>query len=730
MRMLKLTHNRIKAPAVLQYEATECGAASLSIILGYFKYYVDLNEARQRCGVTRDGTSARKILEAGESYQLNSKLFRCSSEEVINTGLFPCIIYWNHNHFLVLEGFSKTHAFLSDPASGRKRVPISEFNDRFSGYVLEFEPSSGFKPKGKPANLLAPLLVLLAPYKREFIILLLLSIAQCALAIAVAGITSVFIDNFLENEQFYIGIPIIWVLLLVSICWLLVIVFEYLVLRRIEIVISKTIAAQLFKELFTKAFLFYQVRFPGELASRLLLGIQISHILLVQVLRYILSIVTSTIVFIAAFTVSGWLSVLVLFMLVGNLLFNWFLAEARYDDNLSLAIETGKALGKGMQGVGNIEAIKASGLEFNFLSQWQASFGIMLVQNQNLSAQIAISNILSTGTVFLLNGFVLCLGGLLIIAGKLSLGSLFAFKFLQSQLTAPISGLPQFNSTYQRLFGSLGRIVDLKTSEIDLLVSSLTKSELNEPLKIIRETKISGNITLDKINYSFSLTGTPILQNLTLNIACGEHIAIVGPSGCGKTTLLRLLAGLSQPQGGQLLFDGLPLNSYSGDLIRKSIAYVPQDVFVFKASILENLTLWNDEYSLNQIDEVVEICQLKDLIHSFPEGYYRQIKDNGADLSGGERQRIELCRSLIKKPTILLLDEATSALDNSMQNRFLQMLKQKKITVVSVAQRLDVALQCDRVIVLESGQIVEQGAPEYLKDQQGIFYNMYKSNVR
>lgn len=722
--MKQLQRHRVKAKTRLQYESAECGAASLATILAYFGKVVELSELRSACGVTRDGSNAKQLLQAARNYGLNARGYRTSAESLRQDGRFPCILFWGFNHFLVLEGFdSDNHAYLSDPAQGRVRVGMDEFLDSFTGIALEFEPGEEFHPGGSERSPLLSLLPVLAPYRIALFQLLLVSTGQALLALLVAGLTSTFIDDFLQNQRLYFGIPILWLLFITILGWLALLSIQFLVLRRMELLLSKRLAGDLFRKLFKATFTFHQSRSQGEISSRMILGMQTTQVLIAQILRFALTIWIGLLVLIVACAISIPLALLVLVITSANLFLNWWLTDQRYDSNRKLAIEKGKAIGKGLQGINNIETLKASGLEFDFLSQWQGSFGNVVIQRQVLGAQMAASTIAASGSTFLLNALIIALGGLLIIAGQMSLGSLIAFQFLQSQLTAPISTLPQLTATLQQLIGSLGRIDDLRTNDDDPLVRSFSIANAAETTS----NRLIGDIELDSLSFGFTPISPPFIDSLSLRIPAGSQLTIVGGSGSGKTTLIRLLAGLYEPTGGQILFDGARWQTHGDRLMRDSVAYVPQQVFIFNGSVHDNITLWRPGYSLEQLETAASDADVLKTINSHPESFARTLKDNGSDLSGGERQRFELCRALLRQPSILLLDEATSALDNATQSRVLDALKRRGITVVSVAHRLDSALRSDQVLVMNNGSVVEQGGPQELLDRDGYFRSLVLS---
>tara|TARA_B000000565_G_scaffold51830_1_gene34372 strand:+ start:4408 stop:6618 length:2211 start_codon:yes stop_codon:yes gene_type:complete len=712
--MASATSRRVKATTVLQYEAAECGAASLATILRYHGRIVPLTELRRACGINRDGSNAQRVLVAARQYGLQTKAYRCSGEQLMLQGQFPCVIFWGFNHFLVVEGFDQTHAFLSDPAQGRVRVLMEEFLDHFTGVVLEFSPGSEFRRGGQDRSPLWMLPGLLFPYRNQLLRLMVVASALLVPNLLVAGLTASFITDFLQEERLYFGIPIVWLLAFSCLMWLILMAVQFVVLRRLELLLSKKLTAELFEKLFSVPWAFFQVRMAGELSSRMLLGMQTTQVVVAQLLRFLVSTWAALLLLVVSCLISFWLTMLVAVVLALNLLLNWWLTAQRYDANRKLAIEQGKAQGRALQGINTIETLKASGLEFDFLSQWQGNFGSVVEQNQLLGAQLAWSSISASTATLLLSALVITLGGVLIIQGRMSLGLLVSFQFLQAQLIAPISTLPQLSSTLQRLIGDLGRLVDLTSTADDPHVRSFQSARTGLESTLDHDQRLQGRITLKGVSYGFNAIDPPFLPSLDLDVPAGSRLALVGGSGSGKTTLIRMLAGLLDPLDGQILFDGKTWEQLDDQLVRGSIAYVPQQVFVFNASIADNITLWNPEYTDQDLQEAAADAQFLETVTGHPDAFQRQLRDNGSDLSGGERQRLEICRALIRRPSILLLDEATSSLDNLSQRRVLDAVQQRGITVVSVAHRLDAALASDQVLVLAKGQVIERGHPERL----------------
>ena len=727
--MKKLLTKRTKTKTRLQYEALECGAASLATILDYFGRYEDLSDLRAACGVNRDGSSAGQILKAARTYGMTAKGFRMDAKSLRENGKYPCIIFWGFNHFLVVEGFQGESVYLSDPAQGRYKVDFEEFSTNYTGIVLQIEPNELFKPdiSKRKGPILFTFLPQVLPYTNYLLLLMVLGCSQAFCALFVAGLSSTYIDSFLMNKRLYFGVPIVWLLFLSATTWLLLLAIQFLLLRRIELSLSKKITADLFRNLFQNPYSFFESRLQGELASRLILGMDTTQVIIAQIVRFVIQTWASLLVLIFAFVISPQLAGVFLVIAVGNALLNWALTEMRSDANRKLSIDTGKSFGKSLAGINNMEGLKASGLELEYLSQWQASFGNVIVQRQTLGQQMAWSNVSASTSSFLISILVIAIGGLLIIDGKMTLGALVAFQFLQSELIGPIAELPGITKLFQNLVGDVGRIEDIKNNEDDPLVASFRSGK--QAFEGAKNTKLKGDVHIKNLSFSFDAGKTYYMKNLDLHIAPGQQVSLVGGSGSGKSTLMKLVGGLVAPSDGEILFDNESMFKQGVQAVRNNMSLVPQKVFIFNGTIRENLVLWDDSIEHDEIVKAAEDAQILSLILSHKDGFDRVLKDNGSDLSGGERQRLELCRALIRKPNILLLDEATSALDNLTQLKFLKALRKRKITVISIDHRLEASLTSDVVVVMEQGAIVETGAPNDLLSSGGHFSKLHAISI-
>ena len=711
----RLSPRRVRTATVLQYEAVECGAASLKIILAHFGRVLSLEELRERCGISRDGVTALQLKRAAQGLHLEVRAFRCRADHLRRQGRFPCVLFWNFNHFLVLEGFRGERACLSDPASGRREVSWPDFQGCFTGVVLELEPGEGFRRGGRESSPYGWLPGLLPPYRPLLLWLPLIALAAALPELFIAGATSQFIDAFLEEGRQNIAIPVVWITALAALALIALLTVQKLLLRLLSHSLLKRVSSLLYISLFSLPYRFFLQRLRGEISGRLLLPISLVQLSVGGVADFVLSLGSGLLALMVGLLISPWLALLTLAISGGNALLTLALRQLRRGENYRLAMAQGKAQAVAMYVLQCIESIKASGLENEAFVEWAAKFNESLAEVQRQSLATSLLGLIGTTSGFLLRCSVILLGGLLIIAGQISLGELMAFQFLMGMMQAPLQQLSLLGTQLQQLDGEVGRLNDVIDSSADPLVRSFSLTAVDEPPRTL-----AGALELQDLLFQFSATSPPLFGGLSLSLAPGQHLAIVGASGSGKSTLLRLIAGLFPPTGGRVLYDGRPWLDWDDATLRHSLALVSQDVFLFPATLEQNLTLWDPRFrSSDAIEALQQAALLEEL--GGAGALALPLVEAGANLSGGQRQRVEIARALLRRPSLLLMDEATSALDGPAEHRILEAVKRPPRTLITVAHRLQAALISDLVLVLERGQPVELGPPALLARQEGPF---------
>ena len=731
----------IQTDCTLQFEMTECGAASLSILLKYYGKYVTLADLRMACCIGRDGSSAKKILIGASRYGLEGKVYKLSTEETLSSSELPLILFWNNNHFLVLEGVRKNEVYLSDPAEGRRKVSIQEFNQLYTGFCISLKPSSKFKKGGFIPSPFSILLPYLKSYSNIILLATLLGLASSIPTLIYAGSSQEFVNTFLQDGRVYFGLPIIWILSLGISLNALVNWLGYLLLRRLQLVFINDSSLNIFERLLSLEYGYFSQRLTGELSNRISIALQLPQMLIGQILKFVIALAKSLTIMIIALFVSPVLVVMISVIVLANISFSLFLINIRKDDNRMLALDTGKATAVSLQSISQIESIKSSGIEFDFIRRWQEKFIPVVRQNQLLGQFNAYSSTVSSSSGFLLNVLTVIVGGLLIVAGKMSLGELVAFQLLQSQVIAPVTLIPQISGQYQQLIGSLARLADIYDCPTDQFSALLNQSGFNKDSSKEKGSLAPGSnqlhkllhvedLTISNLNFSYDGSDKYFLKNISLNLEKAKHYAFVGSSGSGKSTLIKLIVGLYQPTNGEIRYNSHLLSEIDKHSIKELLGYVPQDPFVFNGTIKENLTLYNQAVSDSDVWQACKLAQIDKHISCYPDTIHHFVRDGGADLSGGQRQRIEIARVLLRNPSFIILDEATSALDEVTEKAIINSVLSNGTTVISAAHRMASAIASDYVFVFDSGSILEHGSPDTLLSETGSrFYQLCKSDL-
>ncbi len=724
-----------KVPLVLQYEAVECGAASLSMLLRYYGLFIPLGEIRRACGVNRDGSNLMDIRNYARTLGLELKGSRIYMEELIaRPDYFPCMILWENCHFLIVEGVGRDgRIFLADPAQGRYSVSQEEFHESYSGIMMSGKPDHQFKPDGEDESELASLLNYLRPYKLPILSLLILVVGLVIPNLVIPGVSGAFLNDFLVSHRFEMGMPIIWISILMT-C--LVVWFELTksyISRRMLLRLQRKITLSIAKKLFSNPYSFYITRYTGDIANRLLIGMQVSEILVSDLIGTSLEVIGAILVLPFVLLISWQLTAASLVYISLSITFTFLVTRSLRDVNRSIQIDTGKLSGHSVRIISDLETIKSSGLEQSYLGKWQDLYAPLLDKNLKLQEKMnGFASLISLLNAIYEYGTII-LSGLLVITGNLNLAGFVAFQALRAFFIGPLVGLSDLASTLQTAEASLGRLTDLNSVASDPLMHSLdlipsdhretVSTNFDQNLKSVKKKSIieSGSISAEDINFSFGEIKDLFLRNINFDLKQGEMMTIVGPSGSGKSTLIKLLTGFYTAASGQILYDGLNWTDYDDNTIRPALGYVSQDVTAIRGSIEENILFLRPGFTTKQVREAASMAELDELVTSLPNSYSTELGDSGSGLSGGQLQRLEIARAIIKKPKILFLDEATSSLDVNTERKLLGNLRNSGFTLVCVAHRLLSAEISDHVMVLKDGLQVEYGNPNQLRNQDSIY---------
>jgi len=749
---------RVRTPTVLQMEAVECGAAALAIILGYYDRIVPLAELRIACGVSRDGSKASHLIRAARRYGMQADGFKIEHLEPLKELLPPYIVFWEFNHFLVVEGLSKHWVFLNDPATGPRKVSWEEFDQGFTGVVLLMEPGPEFEEGGrKPSTILA----LIDRLRGSFGAILYCILAGFLLVLpglAIPVFSQIFVDQVLvENRTAWIR-PLILGMMLTTVFRGILTLLQLRYLRKLGIKLAVEMSAGFLWHILRLPVQFYAQRYAGEISNRVSLNNQVAQILSGQLATTVIDTVMLLFYAVVMLAYDGLLTLIgVGFATINGLALQW-VARRRVDANLRLVQEEGKVAGVGIAALETIETLKASALESDFFSRWSGYYAKAAIAQQELSVTNQLLGVLPILLTSLTSMLILIVGGLRVMEGNLSIGMLVAFQSLMSSFQEPVNTLVNFGSTLQELEGDLNRLDDVLGNALDPETvgaqclrsnnshpnnshpnnshpnnshpnnsrpndshpnnSHPNNSRLNDlPLN----TKLQGYVELRNITFGYSQVEPPLIEDFSLSLKPGQRVALVGASGSGKSTLAKLICGLYQPWEGEILLDGIPRKEIPRQVLANSLSLVEQDIFLFGGTVRDNLTLWDGTISEEELTKACKDAAIHRTIMAIPGGYDGELLEGGVNLSGGQRQRLEIARALVKNPAILVMDEATSALDAQTEQIIVENLRSRNCSCILVAHRLSTIIDCDQIIVLDEGEVVQQGTHQELWEEGGVY---------
>ncbi|MDD4587161.1 MAG: NHLP family bacteriocin export ABC transporter peptidase/permease/ATPase subunit [Heliobacteriaceae bacterium] len=706
---------RRKVPSVLQMEAVECGAASLAMILAYYKKYIPLEQLRVDCGVTRDGVKASNILKAARRHGFIAKGYRREPED-LKRGPFPAIIHWNFNHFVVLEGFAGDKVFLNDPGSGPKTVSAEEFDLSFTGVILTFEPGADFAPSGKKNSFIDSLRNWLNGSRTALIYLVLVGLLMVIPGLIVPTFSKVFIDDILLGGKGDWLKPLLWGMGAVVILQAVLTWSQQHYLLRMETKIALTNAGKFFWHIFRLPVLFFQQRSAGDIANRLQSNDQVAAFLSRELAETVIGLLTLGFYFIVMLQYSIPLTIVSLLTAVLSILYLVYSANKIEIMNKKLLQDKGKVMGFSISGLYIIETIKASGAEAGFFAKWSGYHAKEINAQQKMGKTVHTLFHLPNFLSEFADVIVLFVGGLIIINGQLTIGSLIAFQALLGNFMKPVNNLTQMGMKIKQVQGDINRLEDVFKYGLDGNVCREVKVSGEDAYK-----KLEGYIEIKELSFGYNPWDAPLIEHFNLRLKPGSRVALVGGSGCGKSTVAKLITGIYTPWSGEIRFDGVSREQLPRNVIINSLSVVDQDITLFDGTIRENLTMWDSTLSeFNVIRAAKDAC-IHDDIAIRDKGYEHKVSEGGANFSGGQRQRLEIARALATNPSILVLDEATSALDVHTEKIVDENIRRRGCTCVIVAHRLSTIRDCDEIIVLDKGKIVQRGTHEELKNAPGLY---------
>jgi NHLM bacteriocin system ABC transporter peptidase/ATP-binding protein len=707
--------SRVRTPTVIGLEVTECGAASLGIILSYYGRHVSLEELRVACGVSRDGSNAASIAKAGRYFGLRARGVSVDIADLHNFA-FPYIVFWKFNHFLVVEGVGRGKVYINDPATGPRTITEKEFYDSFTGLLLTFEKTPEFKKGGRGPSMLGALRRRL---RRSGPALAYVAVATLALTLPnliIPGYSRAYIDNFLMgNDRNWFKLLLL-AMVVTGLVKAFITYLQQYALSRLEITLSLKGSVQFFWHLLHLPMEFFGQRFSGEIGSRLELNDRLAALLAGDLA------INLTNLFLISFYGALMLqydTLLACFCIATSLInlfvLNYF-SRKRVDQTRHLLQARGTLVGISTAGLQMIETVKSMGLETNYFARWAGYQTIVLKAEQELGASSQMVSAVPPLLAGLNLVLVLTMGSLQVIDGILSLGTLIAFQMLMTSYMEPLNRLVELGQQFQRTQADLGRLDDVLNHPRD---PHLEKAEI--PAEAGSPERLQGYLEFRNVTFGYSPLEPPLLKSFNLALKPGQRIALVGPSGSGKSTIAKLAAGLYEPWSGEVLYDNKPRCEIPRAVRSASIALVNQEIFGFESTIRENLTLWDRRISEDSLLQACHDAMIHDDIANRMDSYDSKLEEGGRNFSGGQCQRLEIARALAGDPRILVLDEATNALDAHLERLIDNQVRSRGCTCLIAAHRLSTVRDCDEIIVLESGRVSERGSHEELSRANGVY---------
>ena len=719
-----VSKRRVSTPILLQMHASECGAACLGSILAYFGRWVPLTELREKCEVSRDGSSAASILRASRHYGLECKGLSVRAEQLKKLQL-PLILFWQFSHFVVLEGHDGRHFYLNDPSTGRRRLSTEEFAKGYSGIALQFERGADFSPGGEPPGLFRQLGTLAVGSWNTVTWVIACALMVTLLTLIVPLSLSVFVDDVLEHHGAWGGLvaALLGGAALVYILSLL----KHRFLKRLAVRISVSGYSRGLSRLLRLPVEFFEHRLVGDLTDRVSSVDRIAKNLTDQFLVLVVDMAMSAVLLVAMFAYDVVLTLIVLALALLHGLLAHFLNGLRAVRSQAMRREQGLLIGVGMQMLSHADNLRMTGSDDRFFSRWSGQQARELHARQLYSELGAVNGALPGLIAAFRGAAILGFGGSLVMTGDMTLGTLVGFYILAEMFLAPVGRFLEFADKRQALETDLQRLDDIsKAAEDPALNRRHPESESIVTFK--GQLQLAGHLELRNVTFGFNRSRPPLIKDFNLAIKPGQRVAVVGPSGSGKSTLARLVSGVYQPWSGEILFDGHLRDEIPEEVLRRSNSMVAQESVLFFASLRDNITLWNPAVPDEAIFAAARDAAIHDEILLRPQGYATLVEEGGVNFSGGQRQRLEIARALVGNPTLLVLDEATSALDAATEEYVDDALRRRGVTCLIVAHRLSTVRDCDEIIVLDKGVEVQRGThDELIADRDGTYFKLVKS---
>lgn len=711
-----------KVPMVMQMETLECGAAALAMIMAYYGKWLPLEQVRLDCGVSRDGASAANIAKAARNYGMEVAGYERGIDALREMGPFPCIVTWKGNDYVVCCGFKGGRVYINDPAKGSYKISVDEFERHYGGICLTFEPTSEFIPEGKRKSTVEFARNRLQGAGVAVAFVALTTLVGYLFEMISPAFSRFFLDHLLTGENPELLMPFIWILTTIAILQVIVTavrsIYSLKINGKMAIVGSSTFMWKVLR----LPMEFFSQRMAGDIQQRKMTNAVIAETLVNTLTPLALNIAMMAFYLFIMIRYSFFLTAIGITAIVLNSFLARYISRKRVNITRVQMRDSGKLDSSTVSGIQMIETIKAAGAENGYFAKWsgyQASVNSATTRFANLNQYLGmVPDFLAKVASYA----VLVIGVFLVLQGKFSLGMVMAFQGYIQLFMNPAMTTIKATQTLQEMRTQMERIDDVMEYRED-------PNYRDEPLSEEADYgKLEGKVELKNVTFGYARLSDPVIEDFSMTAEPGKSVAFVGMSGCGKSTLSKLIAGLYQPWSGEILFDGMPISEIDRSVFTGSVAVVDQDIILFEDTVANNIRMWDESIEDFEVILAARDAQIHNDILARDGGYAGMISEGGRDLSGGQRQRIEIARVLASDPSIIVMDEATSALDAKTEFELVQAVKDRGVTTIIIAHRLSTIRDCDEIIVLDHGKVVERGTHDELYAKGGMYTELVSND--
>ena len=707
----------------MQMESLECGAAALAMILAYYGKWLPLEQVRVACGVSRDGTSARNVLLAARDFGLEADGFmNYSLDDLREKGPFPCIVSWNTTHYVVCAGFKGNRVHINDPARGSRTVTMEEFSRSYSGTCLLFSPSQTFEPGGKRKSTISFARKRLRGAGGAVAFVALTTLIGYLFEMMSPAFSRFLLDHLLTGENPELLMPFISLMAVVGVIQVIMTAAQSIYSLKINGKMAIVSSSAFMWKVLRMPMEFFSQRMAGDIQQRKTTNAAIAGTLVNTFTPLMLNIAMMAFYLFIMLRYSPVLTLVGITTIAINSFLASYISRKRVNITRVQMRDAGKLASATVSGIQMIETIKASGAENGYFAKWsgyQASVNAATTRFANLNLYLGmVPNFMAS----LANYAVLVIGVFLVMQGRFSLGMVMAFQGYIQLFMNPAMTTIRAGQTLQEMRTQMERVEDVMDYPLD-------PAYRDEPLDDEADLdKLDGKVELRNVTFGYSKLGDPLIEDFSMTVEPGGTVAFVGASGCGKSTLAKLIAGLYQPWSGEVLFDDRPAGQIEHAVLTGSVAVVDQDIVLFEDTIANNIRMWDESIEDFEVILAARDAQIHDDIMAREGGYASRLTEGGRDLSGGQRQRLEIARVLACDPSVVVMDEATSALDAKTEFDLVNAVKERGITCIIVAHRLSTIRDCDEIIVLDRGRVVERGTHDELYAAGGAYADLVSND--